>query len=78
MNRPRIPFKAARELIVGGAQVLGTLLLSPVLRNRYNRWGATAAELDAPMPGDDLVAEPKLGYTRAITINAPLGAVPPT
>jgi hypothetical protein len=65
------PLRAARELIVGGAQVLGTLALSPVLRNRYNRWGATDAEIDTPMPGDELVPEPMLGYTRAITIEAP-------
>jgi hypothetical protein len=76
MKRTRI-LKAACELIVGGAQVLGALLLSPVVRDRYNRWGATKAELDAPMAGDELVAEPKLGYTRAITIEAPPEAVWP-
>jgi hypothetical protein len=76
MNRPAI-FKGARQLLVGGFRAIGTLLLSPVLRYRYNRWGATAAELDAPMPGDDLVAEPKLGYTRATTIDAPPAVVWP-
>jgi hypothetical protein len=76
MNTSRLQ-QAARELIVGGALAAGTLVLSPLIRNRYNRWGATEAELAAPMAGDELVAEPKLGYTRAITIDAPPEAVWP-
>src|SRR5690606_9492474 len=43
----------------------------------YNRHGATDAELERPLPGDHLVAEPKLGYTRAITIGAPVDDVWP-
>lgn len=69
--------RTVRELVGGGAQVLGTLILSPLLRHRYNRWGATRAEVDGPMPGDELVPEPMLGYTRAITIDAPRGDVWP-
>lgn len=41
-----------------------------VLRRRANRWGATAAETDQPLPGDGLVPSPQLGYTRAIDIEA--------
>jgi|SRR5450631_1080687 len=69
--------RAVRDVILGGAQVAGTALLAPILRRRYNRWGATPAELGARMPGDDLVPHPRLGYTRAITINAPVDAVWP-
>jgi hypothetical protein len=68
---------AAREVIVGSAKIVGTLLAAPVLRGRYNRWGSTTAEVGALMPGDDLVRHPRLGYTRAITINAPVNAVWP-
>lgn len=50
---------------------LGALVLSPLIRHWYNRWNATEAELNDPMPSDDLVVEPRLGYTRAITIDAP-------
>ncbi len=61
----------ATDVLIGGAQVLAVTLAAPVLRARYNRWGATDAEVEAPMPGDELVAVPRLGYTRAITIAAP-------
>lgn len=66
-----------RDVAFGGAQVLGTTVVAPVLRRWYNRWGATDAELAAAMPGDDLVAQPMLGYTRAITILAESAAVWP-
>lgn len=41
------------------------------------RWGATDAEVAAPLPGDDLVAEPAQQVTRAIGIGAPPEAVWP-
>src|SRR5450759_2319194 len=66
-----------RDVILGGAQIASTALLAAILRRRYNRWGATPAELGARIPGDDLVPHPRLGYTRAITINAPVDAVWP-
>jgi hypothetical protein len=34
-------------------------------------WGATPAERDAPLPGDELVPRPALRSTRAVTIAAP-------
>lgn len=34
------------------------------------RWGATDAEIERGLPGDDLVAEPEMNVTRAITIDA--------
>ena len=61
----------AADLLIGGAQVLAVTLAAPVLRVRYNRWGATDDEVEASMPGDELVTTPRLGYTRAITIAAP-------
>jgi len=69
--------RAGYEIVVGGTLAAGALLLSPLLRRWYNRWGATAAELEQPMLGDELVAGPKLGYTRAISIDAPPEAVWP-
>ncbi len=65
------------DLVVGGGRVLGVLLAAPLLRRCYNRHGATDAELARQLPGDDLVADPKLGYTRAITIDAPVESVWP-
>lgn len=63
--------RTAYDLGVGGTRVLAALASAPVLRRTYNRYGATDTELAQEMPGDDLVRRPKLGYTRAITIEAP-------
>jgi hypothetical protein len=46
-------------------------------RPRQLRWGATDDELEAPLPGDDLIESVDLTATRAITIRAPAGAVWP-
>ena len=61
----------------GAVQVGCTLIFSPLLRSWYNRWGATSAEAAQALPGDELVPEPRLGYTRAITIKAPPESVWP-
>lgn len=61
--------------VAGAVQIGATIVAAPVARRRYNRWGATAAEVMGPMPGDELVSHPRLGYTRAITIDAPPAAV---
>jgi hypothetical protein len=58
------------ESIAGAVQMAGILVLSPVLRTWYNRWGATGEEIGRYLPGDELVPQPALGYTRAITIEA--------
>jgi hypothetical protein len=46
-------------------------------RAAFMRWGATGVEVVALLPGDDLLAGPALTTTRAITIDAPPGAVWP-
>jgi hypothetical protein len=69
--------RTSADVVVAGAQVLAATLTAPVGRRRYNRWGATDAELSAAMPGDELVREPVLGYTRAVTVDAPPEAVWP-
>lgn len=58
------------ENIVGAIQVSGALVFSYFLRRWYNRWGATEAEVKKPLPGDELVPDPQMGYTRLVTINA--------
>lgn len=63
------------ESLLGAIQVGGTLILSPVLRGWYNRWGAQPEEVQGTMPGDELVPAPMLGCTRAITIQAPVEEV---
>lgn len=60
-----------RQILRGGTQALIVVIASPLIRRWYNRWGATADEIRRPMPGDELVKDPKLGYTRAITVAGP-------
>ncbi len=67
----RTKWTTVREIVVGGLLAAVTVVASPLLRRWYNRWGATDDELAPPLPGDELVNEPKLGYARAIAIEAP-------
>jgi hypothetical protein len=62
---------AVHDVVVGGVQIAATTLTAPLTRRRYNRWGATDAEVADAMPGDALVADPRMTYTRALTIAAP-------
>lgn len=62
---------------IGVIQVGLSLVTAPLSRRWTNTWGATAEEVQRPLPGDDLIATPQIGYTRAITINAPASAIWP-
>jgi hypothetical protein len=44
---------------------------APLVRNRHVRWGATDAEVEGQMPGDEIVPVTSFCATRAITIDAP-------
>jgi hypothetical protein len=46
-------------------------------RKRVLRWGATAEEAEARLPGDELLEDPDGGSTRATWIDAPASAVWP-
>jgi hypothetical protein len=56
---------------------LPLFLTAPLYRSWHLTWGATAAELAAPMPGDDLVPGAQFRATRAITVDAPRAAIWP-
>lgn len=55
--------------ILAGLGVLAVLILFALLP-WMDRWGATPAEIAAPLAGDELVPSPRLLYTRAVAINA--------
>jgi hypothetical protein len=59
------------EETLGALAIAGCAILSPFLRPWYRKWGATASELSATLPGDDMVPRPNLECTRALTIHAP-------
>jgi hypothetical protein len=56
---------------------LPLFLTSPLYRARHQRWGATPAEVIAPMPGDDLLPRAQYRCTRAISVAVPPEAVWP-
>ena len=58
---------------IGGAAVAGVL----AIRRWQLRWGATGQEAGGSLPGDDIIANPDLTATRAITIDTPAGQVWP-
>jgi hypothetical protein len=62
-------FKYIGEGIAGAARIAAALL-TPFLRPRRTKWGATNAEVQRFLPGDDLVPQPKWGFTHAITVRA--------
>ena len=59
---------------VGGLPLFAT---APLYRRWHLRWGATDHEVQAPMPGDELVPKASMQATRAITIDAPPALVWP-
>lgn len=76
-TRSRPAGSGSVDAVRGAAAIAATLVAAPLLRGRYNRWGASDEECRAVMPGDELVPEPRLTSTRAITIGAPPEAVWP-
>src|SRR5215212_3279242 len=48
-----------------------------VIRPWHLRWGATDEEIGKPLPGDELVPNPAIESTRAITVHAPVEEVWP-
>jgi hypothetical protein len=75
LRRPTPPELLAETWHV--AQDLPVFLTSPLYRSWHLRWGATAVEAAAPLPGDALVPAAQYRSTRAITIAAPPGQVWP-
>jgi hypothetical protein len=71
-----------QALLKRGGAVLGSigaaaLLYQLLLRRSILNWGATEAEANARLPGDELLEDADGVATRAITIDAPASAVWP-
>lgn len=69
-SRLRGPLAALAAAAAAASYVLA-------VRPRMLRWGATAQESAAPLPGDELVRTPRMQSTRAVTVNAPAASVWP-
>jgi hypothetical protein len=62
---------------LGALAIAGCIVTSPLTRSWYSKWGAKEDEVELSLPGDELVQDPKMSNTRAITIQAPVGAIWP-
>jgi hypothetical protein len=58
---------AAAALALAG----GSLAVLVGTRRWHQHWGATDEEITRPLPGDDLIPDPRLDSTQAITVRAP-------
>ncbi|GAB3243968.1 hypothetical protein [Nocardioides dilutus] len=76
-RRPRPTVAELATEIRAVAADLPRFATAPLFRRWHQRWGATDAEVEAPMPGDDLIDDVAYLATRAITIDAPPEAVWP-
>ena len=62
---------------LGGAAIMALAWLTPFARAARSHWGLTEAEAEAARLGDDLVPEPRWGWTHAVAIDAPAERVWP-
>lgn len=56
--------------VSGAVMIAGTLILRPLLANRYRRWNTTGDEATRALPGDERVPEPLVTQTLAVTVKA--------
>lgn len=62
---------------LGAVAIAATIVSSPLSRSWYSKWGASADEVEMSLPGDDIVPNPVLVSTRAISIEAPADEIWP-
>ena len=78
VQRPGLPSAAEVAAEIGSVTAdLPRFATAPLYRRWHQRWVATADEVGAPMPGDDLIERVAYRATRAITIDASPEAVWP-
>lgn len=64
---------AGSAIVIGTAAAASAVVVYAfAVRARMLRWGATDGELQRRLPGDDLVPNPKLNATHAVTVRAPV------
>lgn len=61
----------SHSLTITAIAAAGAAAYVLVVRPWYLRWGASEDEVRKPLPGDELVPQPKIQSTRAVTIEAP-------
>jgi len=61
----------ASTITIGISLIVLVFLYLVFFRPWQLRWGATDAEVNRSMPGDEIVSKPSFNATRAVTIHAP-------
>ena len=69
-DKPRTTFREVLENVGGALMIGGCILLRPLLRARYSRWGAGDEEVRRTLPGDERVPESLATQTMAVTVGA--------
>lgn len=75
----RLPRDDWRDVLtgIGGASIMAAAFLTPFLRGERTHWGLDRALADRVYPGDDLVKDPRWGWTHAVEIDAEIEDVWP-
>jgi hypothetical protein len=78
-RRLRQARRIGRDVVDGvlGVAVMVAALLTPFDRRRRRRWGMGQIDIDRAYPGDDLVDQPRWGWTHGIEVAAPADQVWP-
>lgn len=71
---PGVGVLAALE---GAALIAWNMVATPFIGSRRLRWGAVGTEATDPLPGDELVPDPKWSYTLGVAVDAPPESVWP-
>jgi hypothetical protein len=74
-NRP--PGVGVLAALEGAGLIAWNLVATPFVGRRRRRWGTRGSEATDPLPGDELVPDPKWAYTLGVGISAPPEAVWP-
>jgi hypothetical protein len=69
--------RGRRPSLLALAPIMAVTVYAVAVRPWSRSWGATADEVHEPLPGDELVEDPGIEMTRAVTINAPVEEVWP-
>jgi hypothetical protein len=73
----RSPGVGVLAALEGVALIVSNLVATPFVGSRRLRWGTAGTEPTDPLPGDELVPEPKWSYTLGIAVDASPEAVWP-
>jgi hypothetical protein len=66
-----------KETLTGIFLIAGCVLLRPIFRPWYSKWGTSSIELNRRLPGGEYISRLRGGYTQAIGISVPASSVWP-